>query len=169
MIIHIDRLDDGTSRQNWSGEIAGIDLIYPGEVADVQVAASVHRLRDLITVRGQIRARLVRPCDRCLGEAQMALESGLHAVIRRRSVTLPPEEGDEGEYLLTITEEDGEVDLTDQIRDRLVVEVPMAVHCSEECKGLCPRCGADLNQGPCTCPPEENVRWAGLGSIRSES
>ena len=168
MIIHLDELKDGSHRQSWAGQIVGIDLIYPEISASVQVKADIHRLRDIITVRGFIRAQLTRPCDRCLKPAHLALEAPLHVIIRQRAVALAPEEGDDGEYLLTVSTEDVEVDLTDQIRDRLIVEVPMVIHCHEDCKGLCPRCGADLNEGPCGCPVEIDPRWEALKAITIE-
>ena len=37
--------------------------------------------------------------------------------------------------------------------------------CSDDCKGLCPKCGADLNQGPCSCRPETDPRWAALSQL----
>ena len=168
MIIHLDTLKDGSHRQSWSGDIAGIDLLYPEQSATVQVRANIHRLSDLVTVRGHIRSRLVRPCDRCLSDAVLALEAPLNVVVRVRSVALPPEEGDEGEYIITVTEEQAKIDLHDQIRDRMIVEVPMAVHCREDCKGLCPQCGADLNTTDCGHVQTTDDRWAALRVINRE-
>lgn len=47
------------------------------------------------------------------------------------------------------------LDFTDEVRDSLILELPMRVVCSEDCKGLCPHCGKDLNLGPCDCDREE--------------
>jgi uncharacterized protein len=46
--------------------------------------------------------------------------------------------------------------------------VPHFVECRPDCKGLCPRCGANLNDGPCTCPPETDVRWDALKRLSDE-
>ncbi len=47
---------------------------------------------------------------------------------------------------------DKEIDLTDDVREELLLALPAYFHCSEDCKGICPRCGADLNREPCQCP-----------------
>lgn len=168
MKICLDGLQDGTHRQDWSGQIEGIDLVYPEIAASVKVGAKIHRLRDVITVRGNIRARLDRPCDRCLSSASLGLEAVLHIVIRQRTVSGDPEEGDGGEVLLSVPREEQEVDLINQIRDALIVEVPMAVYCKDTCRGLCPTCGADLNEGACSCAREPDERWSTLGKILRE-
>jgi len=168
MRIRLDTLTDGTHRQDWTGQIAGVDLIYPEIPASVQVRATVCRLRELITVRGHVRGRFDRPCDRCLNLAGVALEATLYVVIRQRTVGVRPEEGDQGEVLLTLAPGEQEVDLINQIRDALIVEVPMVVCCSDNCKGLCPKCGADLNRGPCACSEEQDERCATLRVVKRE-
>ena len=165
MTLNLDKLTDGSHRREWSGKVDGVDLAYPEVVTTVEVDARIHRLQDLVTVRGDITGRAVRPCDRCLNPAEVTVTAGLHVVIRQRSIAMGPEASDDGEHLLTATEEDAEIDLTDQIRDSLVVEMPMSVHCREDCEGLCPRCGADLNEGPCGCSQQSDDRWSGLSSI----
>ena len=55
-----------------------------------------------------------------------------------------------------------EIDLTPLFRDQVVLAVPFAPLCSEDCKGLCPQCGADRNLETCDCKPPVDPRWAGL-------
>lgn len=169
MIIRLDKLRDGSHHQKWSGTLSGIDLVYPEEITDVAVTADIHRLHDLITVRGRITGSLTRPCDRCLEPADVSLKTPLHVVIRVRSVATAAQEGDEGESIVTVADEDSEVNITDPIRDRLVVDFPLVVHCDEACKGLCPQCGANLNIAPCTCAVSVDPRWEALKSIRNDS
>jgi len=45
-------------------------------------------------------------------------------------------------------------DLTELLRQSILLALPMRPLCSEECKGLCPHCGANLNEGPCGCPTD---------------
>lgn len=63
--------------------------------------------------------------------------------------------------------EDEEVDLTPLFRDQVVLAVPFAPLCREDCKGLCPQCGADRNQETCDCKPPLDPRWAALQNIKS--
>ena len=62
------------------------------------------------------------------------------------------------------------VDLADDVRQTVLLAVPLKLLCKEECKGLCPRCGADLNKESCTCPPEVlDARWETLRRFRTEN
>ena len=54
MIIRLDKLRDGSHHQKWSGTLTGVDLVYPEAIADVAVTADIHRLSEMINVRGRI-------------------------------------------------------------------------------------------------------------------
>jgi uncharacterized protein len=79
-------------------------------------------------------------------------------------------EADEKELGAELTDDDvdlygydgEEIDLTPLFRDQVVLAVPYAPLCSEDCKGLCPQCGADRNLETCDCKPPVDPRWAGL-------
>src|SRR5215218_4717895 len=59
------------------------------------------------------------------------------------------------------------VDLEPLAREALVLDLPLAPLCREDCRGLCPTCGADLNLGDCDCPPADiDPRWAALDVLR---
>ncbi len=61
--------------------------------------------------------------------------------------------------------EDGEVDAGDLARTAFILGMDTKTLCSEDCKGLCPRCGADLNLGPCSCGKETDPRLAVLAKL----
>ena len=52
------------------------------------------------------------------------------------------------------------------IRDELILAAPRYLQCRDDCRGLCPRCGQDLNAGPCGCAPEPDPRWSALYALR---
>lgn len=59
-----------------------------------------------------------------------------------------------------------EINLDDLIRQYLLIELPMHPLCRDDCAGLCPECGHNLNEGPCACPPPiTDSRWAALGDL----
>ncbi len=62
-------------------------------------------------------------------------------------------EADNGE-VYPLPERGTEVDLTAAVREQVLLQVPQFALCSEECSGLCPQCGTDLNDGACECVPE---------------
>lgn len=57
------------------------------------------------------------------------------------------------------------LDLTEAVRQYGIAASPMAALCREDCLGLCPRCGADLNDGPCGCQPTVDARWGRLKEL----
>ena len=70
---------------------------------------------------------------------------------------------DEDDYLIAET---GELDPESLVRDTVLLAMPFAPLCREDCKGLCVRCGANLNDGSCGCPePAMDPRWAGLDAL----
>jgi uncharacterized protein len=74
-----------------------------------------------------------------------------------------PDEGDEETYELGTDT----LDLAPLARDAVLLGLPMALLCREDCQGLCDRCGADLNDGPCPCPEAPvDDRWAVLDVLR---
>ena len=62
-----------------------------------------------------------------------------------------------------------QVDLEPLARETLLVELPLAPLCRQECRGLCPICGEDLNRGACHCPPATgDPRWEALDELRDQ-
>lgn len=61
-----------------------------------------------------------------------------------------------------------EIDVTPAVREELVLAAPRYVECREDCKGLCPQCGKDLNPGPCGCAPVTEARWQPLKALKDK-
>ena len=100
-----------------------------------------------ISLRVKAGATVVTRCCRCLEPVRAAQRAQIDALYARQS---DPDDPDL--YVF----EGHELDLTDAVRDALLLEIPMQFFCKPDCKGLCPVCGANLNKGSCTCQ-EGNV------------
>ena len=70
--------------------------------------------------------------------------------------------GDEEAYLI----ENDAVDLAPLARDAILLDLPLAPLCREECRGLCPECGIDRNEESCDCSAPIDPRWATLDGLR---
>ena len=103
---------------------------------------------------------LAGPCFRCLADAELPVELRL----REYQATKPESDDEETEYL-----DDDRVDLSAWARDAIVLALPDQILCREDCAGLCPVCGKDLNAEPHE-HVEESVdpRWAKLSELRQE-
>jgi len=61
-----------------------------------------------------------------------------------------------------------EIDVTPAVREELVLAAPRYVVCRDDCRGLCPQCGKDLNAGPCGCAPVTEARWQPLQALKEK-
>lgn len=158
----------GTSREyDLDEDITGID---PDLDALKPVTGKVRLLRtnDGILVTGQAQTEVRMPCRRCLLPASVPVELDLEEEFRPSidiitGAALPLADGEDQ---ATRMDAHHVLDLTEVVRQGLLLAVPMSAVCSPDCKGLCPNCGTNLNEGPCGCQPEEiDPRLAVLRSL----
>jgi uncharacterized protein len=131
---------------------------------------------DLLNITGRVRTVLEIPCARCLADVRVPLDVRLDEHFPIDEVThpdRPPEKGEEFDSIVAsiVHLDQGRpiLDLDELLRQRILTEVPIRTLCGSACRGLCPRCGADLNQGPCACPPErEDSPFAALSALLEE-
>ncbi len=124
--------------------------------ADVQLDVVLEAVEGAVVVAGTARAPWRGECRRCL----RPIEGEVDTTVEELFMT-EPEEGEA--YPIA----GDHIDLEPMAREAVVLGLPLAPLCRPDCKGLCPVCGADLNQGPCGCPePEADPRWAALDALR---
>lgn len=149
------------------GELMGLDENNPGATP---LKGNVHFVRTLrgILVTGNIHLRLTQTCRRCLEptEAELSLdieEEFIPSVDVETGASLPIT--DEDEKALVISEQHI-LDLTEILRQYTVTENTGLGLCRKDCRGLCPVCGQNLNEGPCGCNTQEiDPRLASLASL----
>jgi uncharacterized protein len=127
------------------------------------------RIKD-IRVNGELSTALELTCARCL-------EPVIQDVKRDFDLLYRPLGADAGREELSVTGAEAEVSyyqgegllLEDVVREQVLLAVPLKVICREDCKGLCPHCGTNLNLEQCSCAePMEDPRWAALKDLRSK-
>jgi DUF177 domain-containing protein len=130
--------------------------------ADVEADVILDSVDGGIQVSATVRAPWAGECRRCLKPLGGTLVSQVREMYRPRPPGEPPDQ-DEETYPLS-----GEMlDLGPLVRDAILLDLPIAPLCRDDCAGLCPDCGADLNDGPCACPPRSgDPRWAALDVLR---
>ena len=130
----------------------------PVEFTGISVDGTLFSSDENIVVNGAVRAEVVSQCARCLKRVVNPIDAELNALYARES---DPEDLDRYLY------EASQVDVTEAVKDALVLALPLRYLCKEDCKGLCPKCGKDLNEGPCTCQEGEDDTnpFAALRSI----
>jgi uncharacterized protein len=167
MAQRVDRFDIGTLGLS-SGEGRSLDVEVPVEELsyggqtysaggyadarlDVSHTTSGHalRLRFAVDLHG--------PCNRCLEDADATVE------VDAREIHQPGG----GEEMLSPYLEEDQLDLRAWARDALALALPTRIVCTEECRGLCQICGANLNEDPThEHEPEPDPRWAKLAELK---
>jgi uncharacterized protein len=124
----------------------------------VQGELAVSRAQSGTVFELRFDTRLHGPCYRCLEDA--VVDVGISA--REYQAENP-----DSEELKTPYVQDGQLDLTAWARDALVLELPDKILCREDCAGLCPVCGRDLNAEPHEHDDKEpDSRWAALSELK---
>lgn len=172
MRIELDRLEeDGNSFAHLyePGELL-LDEEHARLTAPPEVSGKVKRSGSEVRLRGKISATAEVDCDRCLKAVSVPIETDF-------DVTYVPEEeyrsGEAAELQeedLSLSVFDGEaIDVDELVREQVMLAMPARALCTDECKGLCPTCGADLNAEQCGCQEREiDPRWAALKSVMSD-
>ena len=141
------------------GELAasapGAAEVPPGAAVDVRLTLA--SFLGGIAVTGTLVAPWRAACRRCARDVGGVLD------VRVQERYTPGAAPDDDDAYPLVGEE---IDLSDLVRDAVVLELPLAPLCREDCAGLCPSCGADRNEGPCGCQPETDPRWATLDALR---
>src|ERR1700691_3633908 len=121
-----------------------------------------------IRLRGQFAGKVRVPCARCVEPVQIPLAAEFDLIFRpvgadsdapERSITAP--ETEIGYY------QKDSLALEDVLREQVLLALPVRTLCKPDCKGLCPRCGANRNLQPCSCEEgPSDPRWEALASLR---
>lgn len=95
--------------------------------------------------RGRIRATVLTDCRRCLAPVRREVDADVDVLFTGDA------DATDDPSVYPLAEAATHVDVTEAVREELALAAPALVLCREDCAGLCPRCGADLNAGPCAC------------------
>lgn len=136
------------------------DLEFAGRypvTQPVEVTGQVRNTADVLELELTARTTLDAVCDRC-GKA-FSQEKG----ITYQCLLAEELQNEDNDEIVLL--EDGQADVGDLARTAFILGMDSKTLCSEDCKGLCPRCGADLNLGPCSCQKEVDPRLAVLAKL----
>ena len=125
----------------------------------VLASGTVRNTAGVLVMKGMITTTIHGICDRCTAEFDRDVERPIDAVL----VTELANEENEDEWVFTL--EGDSADLEDIVRTIFVLNMDSKLLCSDDCKGLCCRCGKNLNDGPCSCEKEIDPRLAALKQL----
>ena len=158
----------GSAREYQAGEL--IDITGDGSGTGVQGKVRLLRTHRGVLVKGELRAEVGLNCSRCLSPFHYPVtlkieEEYLPTIDIASGVPLSSSE-EPGSFII---DEHHVIDLTEAVRQYSLLAIPIKPLCREDCAGLCRRCGQNLNQGPCGCPPPAaDHRWSEVSNLISE-
>ena len=126
------------------------------EVPGGSVEGRVYNEAGILRLEGLLTAELLCVCDRCGEEFESLKETELDAVLVEENPGDDPE--------LFVLQDDG-IDLDEVLTTLFVLDMETKFLCKEDCRGLCPTCGKNLNLGPCACRKPIDPRFAVLEQL----
>jgi uncharacterized protein len=186
MRVNIDEIKESGLDRSWDVTQAQLDEMVAGDRAGYRARGPAHveaRLEKLgrrVRVEGEATAELAGACKRCLAplsvDVPVEFDLTLVPADDRDEDDAPELEGHDngpkgGSFSANDAEEEtysGKViDLDPIVREQILLELPEYPVCDEQCKGLCPVCGANLNDRECGCDRHvPDPRWAGLKNVK---
>lgn len=125
----------------------------------VQCEGQIRNTAGVLLLTGTLCTTLHGICDRCAADFQRTVHFPVEAVL----VTELADEDNESDWTFLL---DGDnADLEEIMTTAFVLNMDSKLLCSEDCEGLCSKCGKNLNDGPCDCRPETDPRLAALAQL----
>ena len=121
-----------------------------------------------VFVNGHFDTRAQVECDRCLKPIELPVSADfeLEYIPGSEYESTAAAELTESEMLVSVFDGDA-IDVDEIVKEQILLAVPARMLCREDCKGLCPQCGADRNTGECNCVTEDiDPRWAALKNLK---
>ena len=141
-------------------------------VAPVELDFEIYKDRDKFRLVGTVRTELQLSCSRCLEPFRLPVNASFDQRFLPASEMATEQEREVQDEDFDISYyRDDQIDLNELLREQFYLVLPMKPLCREDCKGLCPQCGINLNTGTCACETTwEDPRLAALkGLVKPES
>ncbi|MFC1683245.1 DUF177 domain-containing protein [Candidatus Zixiibacteriota bacterium] len=165
MKIIIKGLSSGAQKQSYQESAAalGFDEERFHFTRPISARFTLQKVGQQIVCRGQVSSTVELECSRCLEPLEQDISEEMTLLFS----FLAAEPGDAAdEELKIIPPGADQVDVTEEVRQTLLLAMPTKPLCNIQCQGLCPRCGADRNREGCNCPrPDGDPRWKNLQKL----
>ncbi len=168
--IELDSIPDGPSHIDLVEDACELEVAEESGIASfespVRLALDIVRSSGEVLVRGRVAVDVALECARCLKRYETALEAPLNIMCVFGKLAPDGVDGCR-DGVIEVPARARYIDISGEVRGELVVRLPLKPLCDAACKGLCPRCGADLNETSCSCRPDEHdSRWEALNKLK---
>jgi len=141
----------------------------------VHVKGTLSAVSTEYVFRGRLTGTYERDCDRCLEPAQESADQEVTWLFEPGEEEAPGASDDADEMEVDVTEDEDraryyhgeEIDLAPHVWEEMLLAAPTKFYCRDDCRGLCPQCGKNLNEGACDCAPEKaETSDSGLAALK---
>ncbi len=169
MKVDFRQIEPEGSELTFSESAEDLDLTAEGiefpEAIEAELTAT--KTGDEIIVQGLLSTVVGMDCSRCLEHFEMPVSSKLQFVVQLLEMSAPQDSEDEDFVILPKTTQ--EYDISERVREAVLLELPLKALCTESCRGLCALCGTNLNESECDCTPDKtDERWESLRQLFEE-
>ena len=154
-------------------EISAADLNLDEESARVEkpvkITGTLRKGIAQVDIEGNIRGEIEIDCTRCLAATETPIDFSFKvAYVTPENYTQDPEAELRAEDLEVAVFEGDKIDLNELAREQILLNLPIRFLCSQDCRGLCPKCGVNKNTVDCNCEEKEiDPRWEALRDLRN--
>ncbi|MBZ0199171.1 MAG: DUF177 domain-containing protein [Ignavibacteriaceae bacterium] len=161
MIIKISNLSDGVHKFNFDESVEKIRL---GEefTGSINVDVELNKVPLQVILNVHLSVKTIFQCDRCAADYSPVLSNSYQMVYFFGKDT----DGDDSLNVTYLNAEADKIDISSDVRDYSILALPMKKLCKEDCKGLCYKCGKNLNEEECGCTENIDPRWQPLIDIK---
>lgn len=137
------------------------DFDIPELKDDVKVVLHAYQSGESYDLKGTISTLLELKCDRCLEPYDFPVHQDFEVIYTSE------ENVDKDDHIMYLPPQEIEIDLKPYVSDTIILNIPFKKVCSDNCKGLCVTCGANLNKETCTCKDDKmDPRWESLLELK---
>lgn len=140
--------------KDWTGKVFGKEENPDFAVDRIDGSATLKRIRQTLYLEGSLRTEVEMACSRCLEVTRLPISAPFKYILTPAQTEHPEEQELNAEDMDFVSYSDNLIDLDPLITEQILLQIPMKVLCREDCKGLCPHCGINLNTDRCQCHTE---------------
>lgn len=164
MKIKISGFEFGVNELSYTGKVEEIGLEAPF-FGNYELDLTIDKSHQQLLLDANLRVKAKFDCDRCTAEFESERDiyfTVLYLFDEKSSETDDPD-------VFYLSREADKIDISSELYDYAFLDIPFKKLCSEDCKGLCPKCFTDLNKGECNCEKDDfNPVWKDLEKLKDE-
>ncbi|NWF90296.1 MAG: DUF177 domain-containing protein [Ignavibacteriaceae bacterium] len=165
MVIKINNLKEGLHHYSLEEPVENVGLENPF-TDSVKVELNLQKLHNQVVLETSLNLQALFECDRC-NEAFLSNLQTDYKIVYLFGES--PDDEDESLNVVYLPLDVSEIVLDNDIRDYAMLAIPMKKLCNDECQGLCPSCGKNLNTGSCLCSNNKiDPRWLPLNDLKNK-